>query len=98
MASSLISTYFSAVLHHVHTELENVPTTDLPGRALLGPFTQSLVVDESPITGLGVLEVKFPVLVPEKRVIPRENLERRSVRAEGETSKDSPCSQILHLY
>ena len=47
---------------------------DLPGRALLAPLAQPLVVDKSPVAGLSVLEVKLAVFIPEQGVIAGENL------------------------
>ena len=66
--------HLPAVLHHVHPELEDVARADLAGRGLLRAFAQPLVVDEGSVAGLRVLEVKFAILVPEKRVVSGEDL------------------------
>ena len=66
--------HLPAVLHHVHPELEDVARADLAGRGLLRAFAQPLVVDEGSVAGLRVLEVKFAILVPEKRVVTGEDL------------------------
>ena len=79
-----LSLYLPTVLHHIHPELENVPTADLASWALLGSLAQSLVVDKSSVTGLRILkclvrsqslsknvnlEIEFSVLIPKQSVI-----------------------------
>ena len=66
--------HFTGVFHHVHPELEDVTRADLPGRGLLRALAQPLVVDKGTIAGLGVLEVKLAVFIPEEGMVARQNL------------------------
>ena len=54
-------TFFSplVVVHDIHPKLNVIPGEDFPGGALLTPAAEALVVDEGPITALGVLQVKL---------------------------------------
>ena len=61
--------HLAGVLHHVHTELEDVARADFPRRRLLRTLAEPLVVDKCPVAGLGVLEVELAILVPEQSVI-----------------------------
>ena len=54
-------TFFSplVVVHDIHPKLNVIPGEDFPGGALLTPAAEALVVDEGPITALGVFQVKL---------------------------------------
>lgn len=66
--------HLAGILHHVHTELEDVARADLSRRRLLRTLAEPLVVDKGPVAGLGVLEVKLAIFIPEEGMIARENL------------------------
>ena len=64
---------------------------DLSRQGLLRTLAQPLVVDEGAVRALGVLEVELALLVPQQRVVPREDLAvEDSVRGAGPRPRHRP--------